>query len=420
MKRMLCILFVVLMAVTIIGCRRQDTSGPVTLRVAFWDQNQAPGIERVLGEFTAETGIRTRLEITPWGDYWTLLEAAATGGALPDIFVMNTNEIQRYMSAGLIMDLTDRINRSSIANMANFPEEIVNIYNFRGRQYGIPKDIDTIALWYNKAHFQEAGIPFPTDNWTWDDLNNAARRLRNPGANRYGIVFTPGESQTGYWNLIYQNNGYVIQTPDRRRSGFDDPRTIEAMEFVISFIRDGIAPPLEMVAETDKMALMQSGVVSMATFGSWMLGTFARSDYFLQNCDVIMLPMGRTGTRATIYNGLAWTGSAGTNSPEEVWRLLEFLSSERAQRRQAEEGVALSAYTGTAGPFFAQFTAWDAGAYLRMMPYGVMRPYSINTGAWEYMAVQLLNEAFALRRPVSDVLREIAQRMNTMLSEEFL
>ena len=419
MKRVLCILFVVLMAVTIIGCRQRDT-GPVTLRVAFWDQNQAPGIEKVLGEFTAETGIRTRIEITPWGDYWTSLEASATGGTLPDVFWMNTNEIQRYMSAGLLLDLTDRINRSSIASMANFPAEIVNIYNFRGRQFGIPKDIDTIALWYNKTHFQEAGVPLPTDNWTWNDLNNAARRLRNTGANRYGIVFTPGESQTGYWNFIYANNGYVIETPDRKRSGYDDPRTIEAMEFVISFIRDGVAPPLEMVAETDKMALMQSGMVSMATFGSWMLGTFARSDFFLQNCDVVMLPMGRTGTRATIYNGLGWTTAANTRHPEEAWKLLEFLSSERAQRRLAEEGVALSAYTGSADPFFRQFTAWDAAAYLRMLPYGVMRPYSINTGAWEYVSVQLLNEAFGLRRPVADVLREIAQRMNAMLADEFL
>jgi len=418
MRKVLYLFLVVLMVMSFLGCSRQE-SGPVTLRVLFWDQNQAPGIEKVLGEFTAATGIRTRLEITPWGDYWTLLEAAATGGALPDIFVMNTLEIQRYINAGLIMDLTDRIRGSSVANMANFPQDVVSIYSQGGRSYGIPKDIDTIALWYNKRHFDEAGIPYPRDGWTWDDLRSIAQRLSNPAAGRYGFVLSPGETQTGWWNFIYQNDGYVIETPGRTASGFDNPRTIEALEFIVGMIRDGLIPPVEMVAETDAIALMQGGVVSMGMFGSWMLGTFARSDFFLQNTDVVMLPAGPRGRQATIYNGLAWCGFANTNHKEETWKLLEFLSSREAHVRLAEEGTAFSSYQGTADSFFGQFTAWDSAAYLRMMNHSVMRPYSVNTGAWEFpILVQTMNEIFALRTPVREGMLDIANRMNAALAAE--
>ena len=419
MKKVLCIFLLVLLTLSFTACPRRDAD-PV-IRLFFWDANQVPGIQRVLDEFTAETGIRTRLDQAPWGDYWTVLEASATAGTLPDIFVMNTLEIQRYMAAGLIMDLTDRINRSNLVDKGRFPQDVVNIYSFEGRNYGIIKDIDTIALWFNKRHFEEAGIPFPTDNWNWNDLRNAAQRLTNPAIGRFGYVHNAGESQTGYWNFIYQNDGYVIDTTTRRRSGFDNPRTIEAMEFVVGMIRDGLSPSVEVTEQTGKMDLFLGGMVSMATFGSWMLGTFNTSPWFQQNAGVVMLPMGPRGTRATIYNGLAWSGSANTAHPEEVWRILEFLGSERGQRRLSEEGVAISGMLGTADAFFSQFTHWDAAAYMRMMDYAVMRPYSLNTGGWEFgLMVPAMQEAFGLRRPVAVIMRELAERMNAHLAAERL
>ncbi|MDR0497142.1 MAG: extracellular solute-binding protein, partial [Treponema sp.] len=129
MKRTFAFMLVVLLAAASVfaggGGAKGGTSGP--LRVGMWDQNQAPGIERVLADFTAQTGIQTRVEITPWNDYWTLMEAAATGGSLPDVFWMHSNMCQRFMSAGLLMDLTDRIRTSRVADMANFPADIVNL-----------------------------------------------------------------------------------------------------------------------------------------------------------------------------------------------------------------------------------------------------------------------------------------------------
>lgn len=419
MKKSLSVLGVVLLAATVLfvtSCQPRDT-GPVTLRVGMWDQNQAWGIELVLAEFTAETGIMTSLEVTPWFDYWTLMEAAATGGAMPDVFWMHSNEVQRYMAAGLLMDLTDRIARSPVTDMANFPSEIVGLYASRGRQYAIPKDIDFIGLWFNKRHFEAAGIPFPTDNWTWNDFRNAARALTNPAIGQFGTAFTPSEPHTGYWNFIYQNDGYVISA-DRRRSGFDNPRTIEALEFLIGMLQEGIMPPLTVTAETDKMALLQSGVISMAFFGSWMLTAFSQSDFFLQNTDVVMLPASNTGRRATIYNGLGWSAAANTAHPEEAWRLLEFLGSERIQRRLSETGISISAFRGTLEPFIQAFPEFNVAALVNSMPYGVMRPYSINTIAWENYMVQQLNEAWALNRPVADVSRDIALRMNALLAAE--
>ena len=414
MKRALCLLIVLLVAATAFAGGQRAATGDV-LTVGIWDQNQAPGIQQVLNDFQRETGIRTTLQVTPWGDYWTLMEAAATGGALPDVMWMHSNQVQRYMAGGQLMDLTDRIARSNVADMANFPRDIVELYSRSGRQYGIPKDVDTIALWYNRGMFDAANLPYPTNDWTWDDVANASRQLTNPARGQYGIAFFPPEVHTGYWNHVFQNGGFVI-SPDRRTSGFDNPRTIEALEYVVNLVRQGWAPPLTH-GETDLMALMTGEVIAMAQFGSWMLSAFKQSDFFVANCDMVMLPRGPAG-RATIYNGLAWSAARNTAHPEQAWRLLEYLSRQDVQQKLSELGVAISAYNGTAGPFVRSFPEFNAVAYTDQLQYSVMRPWSVNQLLWEDMSIRLLNDAWAGTRPVATVAREIAQQMNTMLAAE--
>ena len=54
------------------------------LSVAIWDTNQEPGIKEILDDFTKETGIKTKISVVKWNEYWTMLEAGAKGGSLPN------------------------------------------------------------------------------------------------------------------------------------------------------------------------------------------------------------------------------------------------------------------------------------------------------------------------------------------------
>ena len=418
MKRAFAFAIVVFLAATVVFAGGSKSSGSASgpLRVGMWDQNQAPGIERLLEEFTAQTGIKTQVEITPWNDYWTLMEAAATGGSLPDVFWMHSGQVRRYMEAKLLTDLTDKIKSSKVANLSNFPKDLVDLYALNGRQYAIPKDLDTIGLVYNKKLFDAAGVAYPDNNWTWNDLRNAAQKLTDASKNQWGIAFTPGETQTGYWNLIYQNGGYVINAP-AKKSGFDDPKTIEAIEFVEKLLRDGYAVPLTYL-EGDLMALMQGNVCAMATFGSWMLSAFNQSQFFVQNCNIAMLPAGPGGKRATIYNGLGWASTTTSRQPDNAWKLLEFLSSQDAQRKLSEYGVAISAFNGTAVPFINGFPHFNVAAFTNQIQYAVMRPFSKNTGLWEDMSVRTFNEVWAGTKTAAVACREIAAEMNRMLAAE--
>ncbi|ETJ29197.1 ABC transporter, substrate-binding protein, partial [human gut metagenome] len=67
-------------------------------------------------------------------------------------------------------DLTDKISSSSLVDLNKFPQDLVDLYKSDGKNYAIPKDYDTVGLWYNKTLFDEAGISYPDETWTWDTL----------------------------------------------------------------------------------------------------------------------------------------------------------------------------------------------------------------------------------------------------------
>ena len=121
-------------------------------------------------------------------------------------------------------------------------------------------------------------------------------------------------------------------------SGWDNPKTIEAMQFIEKLTEDGSMPGYNTIAENEPIALMQSGKVGMCLLGSWHLAAMADNEYALEHCDVAVLPS-YNGTEISIYNGLAWSASANTPKAEEALKLITYFGSKEAQKMQADLGV---------------------------------------------------------------------------------
>jgi len=382
----------------------------VELRFGLWDSNQAKGLQVMADEFTAANpDISINIEVTGWTDYWTMLEAGATGGSLPDVFWMHSNEIYRYASNEMLLDLTDRIGSSSQVDMSKFPQGIVEIYNHQGKQLAVPKDFDTIGLWYNKKLFDAANLDYPDETWTWDDLYDAAKALTKDGV--YGFL-APLHNQEGYYNFVYQNGGTII-TNDKK-SGYDDPKTIEALEYYVKFVRDGLSP--EIYGDAERAEALQNGLVAMGLFGSWNLSGFTANEFLSQNFDVAVLP--KQANQASIYNGLGYAIAHNTEHPDEAWRFVEYLGSKEGQERQAELGIAISAYVGTAEKWISSNDTFNIKAFVDMVDYGVIRPYSNTTIVWEDRAYEALRPAFTGEQSVEEAARNAARLMNESLSAE--
>lgn len=81
---------------------------------------------------------------------------------------------------------------------------LLQAFTYDGSLYAIPKDFDTVGLWYNKALFDAAGVAYPDDSWTWQTLRDAAIKLTDPTNGVYGFVVNAG-TRAGYYNFIAQN-----------------------------------------------------------------------------------------------------------------------------------------------------------------------------------------------------------------------
>lgn len=396
------------------GEEAKTAGGDVTISYACWDSDQGDLLRTVANEFEKENPhIKIDIQINGWDNYWTAMEAAATGGSLPDTFWMHSNNIYYYGANGELKDLTPYIEKSSEVDLSNYPDGLVKIYNIKGKQYAVPKDYDTVALWYNKTLFDQAGIAYPDDTWTWKDLKDAARKLTKPDKSQYG--FCAGLiNQEGYYNFVYQNGGEIIT--DDKKSGYDEPATVAGIEEYFSYVKEGLSPAI--YDDKERAEALENGLCAMGMFGSWNLSGFAASDYMKQNFDCAVLPMSNDGKKASIFNGIGNAMSASCKHPDEAWKWIEYLSSKKGQLRQAELGTAISAYNGTSAAFTKAFPMFNTQCYIDMVDYAQIRPYSNQTSVWEDKAYELLKNAYAGKEDTRTACGNVAQMMNQALAAE--
>ncbi len=392
-----------------------DKGGTIT--VAIWDNGQKAGLDQIIADYTAATGNKAEIQVITWDQYWTLLEAGASGGDMPDVFWMHSNEVQKYMENDILMDLTDRIASSEKLEMDKFPEDIKNLYSWNGKTYAIPKDVDTIALFYNKTMFDEAGLSYPDDSWTWDDFYDAAVKLTKEDGSQYGTAMNPSNEQDGWMNIIYSMGGKVL-TDDKKASGFDDPNTIKAMEFVQKLV-DNVMPPATVMAETGTDVLLGSGKIAMLSQGSWMVPQFKEHEYISANCDVAVLPKDpTTGNRVSLYNGLGWAVSAKTKNPDAAWQLVEWFGTKDMQLKQAQLGVTMAAYDGVSDEWKNNTDKFDLQPFLDIRENIVFRPSTRATLTWWNPMCETFKEAWNGNMPMADACAQVTQQMNEAISAE--
>ena len=361
------------------------------LQVNIWDNNQLAGLQQIADEWTEESGVKVTINVVDWDNYWTLLEAGASGGQMPDVFWMHSNTAQMYMENDLLLNLDDYIAEDDAIDLANYYEGVVELYNSNGVQYALPKDHDTIALLYNKAIFDKYNVEYPTDDWTWDDLLAAATAITEAGAadGVYGYAINTSNNQDGWYNIIYDYGGQVI-TDDHKGTTIGSDEAKAGMEKMRQILE--VAAPQTTVAETGTDSLFQSGLTAMITQGSWMINNFYKSE---NSSDYAwaMLPYADTnengqcdeGERYSAYNGLGWAASYQVADPAAAYSLISWFCAEKGQTEQAELGVTMGGMKGVSDAFANAFPGMDVSAFTRAEEEGDLffRPYTRNTTVWE-------------------------------------
>jgi multiple sugar transport system substrate-binding protein len=154
-----------------------------------------------------------------------------------------------YMENDLLLKLNDYIDADDSINMDNYYEGIRDLYTRSdGNIYALPKDHDTIALLYNKAIFDQYGVDTPTDDWSWDDVYEAAKKITEASnGDVYGYAVNTSNNQDGWYNFIYDYGAQVI-TDDHKGTTIGSAEGKAGMEMCRKLLTVGA--PQSVVAET--------------------------------------------------------------------------------------------------------------------------------------------------------------------------
>ena len=410
------------LSLSLAACGGGNKSSDGTLTMQIWDTAQRDAMQALADAYhEINPDVTIEVQVTSWDEYWTKLEAAAGSGNLPDVFWMHTNNILMYADNGMLADVTDLYDDDTYSHYSDI--SIANTLGSDGRMYGVPKDKDTICLVYNKEMFDAAGVSYPDETWTWDDLVDASAKIYE-ATGKYGYM-AYADDQLGYWNFVYQNGGYILNE-DKTAAGLDQPATIEAMKFYIGLQDNDWCPDQTYFAETAPGNAFFSEQGAMFFEGTWSLLSEMKNYPEMQGkWDVAVLPKApnpATGDgRATISNGLCYATSADNQDNETVINFLRWLGTEEAQQIQSSYGAAISAYEGCEDEWVAAFDQFDyklnVQACVDMFDYSVQSVNDATRPVWKSKVSDELLRIYSGEVSVDDGLKNMNDAINSAIAE---
>jgi multiple sugar transport system substrate-binding protein len=169
---LLMILLLALMGVT------QAQDSPTEIKYMMWGSPEELAVwQAMVDEFQAShTDIKVNVDVSDWDSYWDKLQTLYAGGTPPDVFAMDAPLYLDWQTRGVLLNLQPYIDATP-GFLDGFYPVTLQVYQRDDGYYGLPRDFQTIVLYYNKDMFDAAKMDYPTDDWTMDDLRTAAKAL---------------------------------------------------------------------------------------------------------------------------------------------------------------------------------------------------------------------------------------------------
>jgi multiple sugar transport system substrate-binding protein len=346
-------------------------TGPdTTITYSIWgDPSELKNQQAIVDAFhVANPKITVKVTVSDWDTYWNKLQIGIAGGDAPDVFAMDSPLFPDYQSRDVLLDLKPYIDKSGY-DLTQLADQAVADFTTPGGQFGLPRDLNVIALFYNKKMFDAAGLPYPDDTWDWAKLVEVGQKLTLKGAggkvSQWGF-YTETTDMENYWSsLVWQNGGDIISA-DHKTSLIGSDAAVGGLQFLQDIIyKDKIMD----VPVADKGDEFEQGQAAMEANGSWLVATHLAAGL---DFGIAPLPKGPAG-RVTSINPTGTVVFKGTKSPAAAWEFVKYLASPAAQTKLMVLKASLPANKSVlAGPFSTSFDGAkvlaDAIAYAHLKP----------------------------------------------------
>ncbi|EOD01540.1 ABC transporter substrate-binding protein [Caldisalinibacter kiritimatiensis] len=326
------LLLVVLMLTgsLLVGCGGDNTAsnGPVTIKIGMWASSPAETelVDKQIAEFEKTyPNINIEKEVYT-DDYLQQLQANIAAKTEPDVYYLDVYQAPAFMEKEVILPLDEYLDKNDVKD---FEENLLNGFMKDGKIYGLPKDYNTLALFYNKEMFEEAGVDVPT---TWAELEEAAKKLTKDGVK--GIVLSNDAAR--FIPFIYQAGGKVVD--ENNSPAFTTSEAAKGLGFYYSLLEKGYADtPANLGVGWNGDALAQEKA-AMCIEGGWMI-PFMKEAGPEVDYGIAKLPRG--DKEGDLAFTVAYVMSKNTEHKEEAAEVIKFLTGKKAQEMVAESGLAI-------------------------------------------------------------------------------
>jgi multiple sugar transport system substrate-binding protein len=334
---------VLAVALAVAGCGGSDdetgadtgSSSGEPVEITFW-HGQTQGVATLLQQMIDEFN-KTHPDIVVSKDSGgvnsdRMLQKVTAGlqaDNYPDIAYIYGSDLANLAGGDQLANLTDAIDSGAI-DWDRFEDAAVQAVTVDGQPRAVPAFIDNLAVVYNKDIFDDAGMDYPTDDWSWDDFMSAAAELNDPNAGIAGFGWPgTGDEDTTWriWPMIWQGGGDIV-SEDGESVGFDGPSGEQALAEIAKAADDG-SIYIDSTAGAERMQqLFASGKMAMNIAGPYSLPEYVDADV---NYGVASLPS-FTDEHTTIAGPDTW--AVFDNGSDREAAAIEFLNwfSEPAQQ----------------------------------------------------------------------------------------
>ena len=326
MKRLLILSIVVVLSVLMF-------SETVVLKYWMWDPSIKEKVEKAIEKFE-KTHPNIKIELTTMlpKDYWPKMRTLAFTRKLPDVFNMSSGYLEEWAKNGFLLDLTEFVNKDIDKN-----EFFFNLFEAgkklsgTDRYYAIPFALVVTVLYFNKDAFDEAGLEYPNENWTWFDFLNAAIKLTKDKDGDGKI------DQWGFWlygryahieSWIYANGGRLI---NRETMRFEpNKQAVDTLKFLTSLTTVyHVSPKPKDMKGLRQQDVFPRGIAAMWVDGSWNIENTRKIVAGKFRWGIAPVPVGPCGSKAVAYGWPDFIAiSASTKHPKEAWEFAKFMAGE--------------------------------------------------------------------------------------------
>ena len=352
MKHMTALSVVVVMcSATLFAGGQDEQTQSDTFRVMWWgSQNRHERTIETLDLYSRNEALDIIHEFAGWNDYWTKVTTMAAGRSLPDVMQHDYQFLSEWQSRGLVQSLEPFIEAGQL-DFSDVSEANLNGGRIDGELYGVNLGVNSQVFVIDVDMFEEAGVPIPSDDWTWTDFEEIVLRLHEElGVYGYGA----GLLDVHLWKSRYLSEGMWVFTDEGDNLGYTDDRPlIEHLEMVVRLQEAGAIPHISREASDfdhgvglEIQPIVTGEAAMHYMWSNQLTGLWtAAGGPEARNFALVMVPRVDGGLPAQyVKPSMFFTITRDAANPEEAARFIDFVTNDSAANQilMAERGVPIA------------------------------------------------------------------------------